>query len=71
MPVDAHGNPVRVLVTEGTRADCKEAENLIESFEAVCLIADKGYDTSDIVTMALERKMEVTAKEKPSGATGI
>jgi transposase len=62
--VDAHGNPVRVLVTEGTRADCKEAENLIETLEANCLIADKGYDTNDIVTMALERKMEVIIPPK-------
>jgi len=62
--VDAHGNPVRVLVTEGTRADCKEAENLIESFEANCLIADKEYDTSDIVNMAVERKMEVIIPPK-------
>jgi len=32
--------------------------------EANCLIADKGYDTNDIVTMALERKMEVIIPPK-------
>jgi transposase len=62
--VDAHGNPIRVLVTEGTRADCKEAENLIESFEAVCLIADKGYNTSVILAMAVERNMKVVIPPK-------
>ncbi|MDP2215725.1 MAG: IS5 family transposase [Methanolobus sp.] len=62
--VDAHGNPVRVLVTEGTRADCKEAENLITSFDAECLIADKGYETSAIVMMAVERKMQVVIPPK-------
>jgi transposase len=62
--VDAYGNPIRELVTEGTRADCKEAENLIESFEAVCLIADKGYDTSAILAMAVERNMEVVIPPK-------
>jgi transposase len=64
MAVDAHGNPVRVLVTAGTRADCKEAENLIASFDAECLIADKGYDTSAIVTMATERGVEVVIPPK-------
>jgi transposase len=62
--VDAHGNPIRVLVTEATRADCKEAENLIESFEAVCLIADKGYNTSVILAMAVERNMKVVIPPK-------
>lgn len=64
MAVDAHGNPIRVLVTEATRADCKEAENLIESFEAVCLIADKGYNTSVILAMAVEPNMEVVIPPK-------
>ncbi len=62
--MDAHGNPVRVLVTEDTRADWKEAEALIESFEANCLVADKGYDTSAIVTLAAERNMQVIIPPK-------
>ena len=32
LAVDANGMPVRILVTEGTRADCKEAVHLIEYF---------------------------------------
>lgn len=36
----------------------------METLEANCLIADKGYDTNDIVTMALERKMEVIIPPK-------
>ena len=30
LTVDANGMPVRILVTEGTRAECKEAAHLIE-----------------------------------------
>jgi transposase len=59
MAVDAHGNPVRVLVTAGTRADCSEAENLIAPFDAECLIADKGYDSMAILMLAAEKGMEV------------
>ncbi len=49
LAVDAHGNPLRVLVTKGTRADCKEAENLIEGLPASNLLADRGYDTNSII----------------------
>jgi transposase len=29
-PKDAHGMPIRAIITQGTRADCKEAGRLIE-----------------------------------------
>ena len=35
--------PVRIVVTEGTRADCKEAIHLIEGISAEALLADRGY----------------------------
>ncbi len=41
--------PVRILITEGTRADCAEAVHLIEGLFADFLLADKGYDTQMIV----------------------
>jgi len=37
--VDAHGMPVRMLVTEGTTADCAQAAKLIEGIDAENLIA--------------------------------
>ena len=42
LAVDANGMPVRVLVTEGTRADCKEAVHLIEGISAEILLADRA-----------------------------
>ena len=48
LAVDANGMPVRILITEGTRADCKEAVHLIEGISAEILLADRGYDTNDI-----------------------
>ena len=50
--------PVRVLITEGTRADCKEAVRLIEGISAEILLADRGYDTNDILAYAVSAGME-------------
>ena len=55
--MDAHGLPVRVLVTSGTTADCTVADELIEGFEAQYLLADKGYDTDAIVKQAHRQGM--------------
>ena len=49
--------PVRLLVTEGTVADCTQALPLIEGISAECLLADKAYDTNEIVAAALELGM--------------
>ena len=47
--VDAHGMPLRVVVTEGTRADCTQVERLTQDICADYLIADKGYDTDSVI----------------------
>ena len=54
LAVDAHGMPVRILITEGTRADCSQAEHLIEGIDAEYLLADKGYDSDKIIEKAKE-----------------
>ena len=64
MAVDAHGMPVRILVTEGTKADCTQACTLIEGIDAQTLLADRGYDTDKIVKQALEAGMEVVIPSK-------
>lgn len=51
--------PVRVLITEGTRADCKEAVHLIEGISAEALLADRGYDTKEIISFAEAADMKV------------
>ena len=53
LAVDAHGMPVRILITEGTRADCSQAEHLIEGIDAEYLLADKGYDGDKIIEKAV------------------
>lgn len=44
--------PLKVVVTEATRADCAEAEGLIDGFAMDYLLADKGYDSDAIVAKA-------------------
>ncbi len=50
-----HGIPVRILITEGTRADRKEAVHPIEGISAEMLLADRGYDTNDILIYAVSQ----------------
>ena len=55
--VDAHGMPLRAIVTQGTAADCSQAVALIDGIAARYLLADRGYDTDDILRQARERGM--------------
>ncbi len=45
LAVDAYGIPVRVIITEGTVADCTQTHRLVEGIDAAILLADKGYDS--------------------------
>ena len=57
LAVDAHGMLVRLILTKGTTADCTQAIPLIEDIEAEYLLADKGYDSNEIVEAALAKGM--------------
>ena len=50
--------PVRLALTEGTVADCSQALSLIEGIAAGCLLADKAYDTNEIIAAAQRMGME-------------
>ena len=53
-----------MLITEGTRADCTQAATLIEGIDAENLIADRGYDTDEIIDKARTAGMEVVIPPK-------
>ncbi|WP_446469439.1 IS5 family transposase [Xenorhabdus stockiae] len=59
LAVDAHGMPVRMVITSGTTADCSQAERLIEGLDAEHLLADRGYDSNAIVEKAEQQGMQV------------
>ena len=64
MAVDAHGMPVRIIVTEGSRNDCVEACELIKEFNAENLLADKAYDTNVIIKTAEESNIKAIIPSK-------
>ena len=47
--MDALGNPVRFLLTQGQASEYTQARELIADFCADYVIADKGYDSDDFV----------------------
>jgi IS5 family transposase len=46
-----------MLVTSGAPADCAQAHKLIEGLDAEYLLADKGYDSNDILDQAKSQGM--------------
>ena len=47
--VDALGNPVRFILTQGQSSEYKQANALIAGFQADFVLADKGYDSNDFI----------------------
>ena len=56
--------PVRVIVTAGTTADCKYAGKLIDGVCAEALLADRGYDTNEILSLAAAAGMQIVIPPK-------
>ena len=52
LAVDANGMPLRFIITKGTTHDCKVATELISGLNAEFLLADRGYDSNEIVDTA-------------------
>jgi len=53
-----------MFITAGTVADCTYGKKLIEGIDAQNLLADKGYDTNDIIAMAIAAGMQVIIPPK-------
>jgi transposase len=47
--VDAHGMPVRAIITKGKTADCTQGIALIDNICAGRLLAERGYDSNAIL----------------------
>ena len=53
--VDALGNPLRLVLGPGQQADCRRAAELLAGASgAGNVLADKAYDTNDIVALVEE-----------------
>ena len=64
LAVDAWGMPVYLTVTSGTIADSSQAHILISDIEAQYILADRGYDTNEIIEYANPRRMTVVIPPK-------
>uniref|UniRef100_UPI000B22AF8B transposase n=1 Tax=Treponema endosymbiont of Eucomonympha sp. TaxID=1580831 RepID=UPI000B22AF8B len=51
---DEYGIPASGIVTSGTVADCSQAPLLMEDLEAEAFLADKAYDTNELLDMLKE-----------------
>ncbi len=56
--------PVRVIIAEGTAADCKYAFQLIEGIDAGTLFANRAYDNDAIIAQALSSDMQIVIPPK-------
>ena len=61
--------PVRVIITDGTVADCSKADELIDGIDADYLLADRGYDTDSVIEHASDMKMEAVIPPKKNRKT--
>ena len=56
--VDALGNPLRLLLTGGQESDVGQGAPLIKDLAAQTVIADKGYDSDELVKTITERQAQ-------------
>ncbi len=64
LAVDSHGLPIKIHITSGVSADCTQALDLIDGFEASAVFADKAYDTKEILEYLVDKKIEVVIPPK-------
>lgn len=64
LAVDAHGMPVRIIIKQATTADCSEACELIGGINVDFLLADKAYDTDEIINNAADQGADIIISPK-------
>ena len=64
--VDALGNPLRIILTEGQVHDIRQAEALIEGFACEKVLADKGYDSDKFREVIASKGAEAVIPPKRS-----
>jgi transposase len=64
LAVDSLGNPVEIHLSPGQDADCTHAKTLLAGHRPGAVLADKGYDTNEIVEAVQERGAEAVIPPK-------
>ena len=68
---DALGNLVRFVLLPGQRYDTVGIATLIEGVEFAALIADKAFDSNEIITNLNERGAKVVISQHPRRTTPL
>ena len=61
---DAHGMPLKFILTGGQEAECKQAIPLLENVKASAVLADKAYDTNEFRAWLEYRKIKAVIPPK-------
>ena len=56
--------PVSFTVTSGTVSDSSQANKLIADFDAQYLLADRGYDTNEVIEEGISQGMVIVIPPK-------
>jgi transposase len=64
MVTDATGHPLRFILTGGQVSDYKGANQLLEKIKAKYVLADKGYDSQQIVDLIQAQGAEAVIPPK-------
>ena len=65
--MDALGNPVRFILTGGQRHDSTQAEELIDGYSFERLLADKSYDSDDLLQLIDDKGAEAVIPPRANG----
>lgn len=64
--VDALGNPLRIILTVGERADITQAQALLADYQTDAVLADRGYDANSLIDALQEAEVEIVIPAKKS-----
>ncbi len=64
--VDALGNPLRIILTVGERADITQAQALLADYQTDAVLADRGYDANSLVNALHESEVEIVIPARKS-----
>ncbi|QJW88200.1 IS5 family transposase [Spirosoma taeanense] len=62
--VDALGNPMRLILSVGQRADITQAKGLLTGYETDAVLADRGYDANELIDWLTESHTQVVIPSK-------
>lgn len=62
--VDALGNPLRIILSVGQRADITQAVDLLTGYETDAVLADGGYDANELIDWLEQSTTEVVIPAK-------